>query len=302
MKIQSFSLPVQLRNLRFCGNRLPFLCLLLVPAFLLLLLSAAPARADLSSAGIDLGAADRNDTRNWAVFTLGSGNVIDSLSGNVSIGGINGTMADFGAAGAGKLNLSGNTNLNGTLYQHTSGSLNTSGNTKISGGIRRDNASNVQLAKGAQDAITASNKAYALPATAGYPTTINTNQSMNLSGSGNVVLKLTDFVLSGGATLNLQGTAQTAYIINVSKNFSISSGNVALSGGLTWDNVLFNVRGTGTVNLSGNTNLNGTILATSRVFNASGNTSITGQVIADRVNLSGNFNLKRPPRLTTPSN
>jgi hypothetical protein len=254
-------------------------------------LTQAPASADLLSQGINLGQAGPN-LHNWAIFSLGGENTPNEFSNNSQV------FGDVGLAGSGKLKMSGGSTVFGTVYRRTTGSVNLSNGASITGGIVQNGATDSMLAQGVNDAISGSNAAFALSASAGYPTTVNANSSLTLSGSGNVVLKLTDFVVSSGATLTLQGSASTTFVINVSRNFSLTNGaTVQLSGGLTWDNVLFNVRGSGsTVTVNGGSKLlGGILLATDRTVKLDNGSELTGEIIANKVLLAGGSKVTRPP-------
>lgn len=245
----------------------------------------------LLTAGIDLGEAGPAD-HNWAIFTLGSSNTPSDLSNGAQI------VGDVALAGSSKINIGGGSQVVGSVFKKTTGSVNISNGGQVTGGIQSSGAYNSMLSQGAADAVAASNAAFALSASAGYPTTINANQSLTLNGSGTVVLKLTDFLISGGGTLTLQGTASTTFVINVSRNFSINNGgSVKLAGGLSWDNVLFNVRGSGsTVTLAGGSQImSGILLAANRTVSLENSAQFQGEIIADRVTLSGGAQVIRPP-------
>ena len=257
---------------------------------LVLAVSQLSTMASLLSSGINLGYADQAGGSRWAVFTLGSGaNDVNVLSSGANIWG------DVAFAGSGKSNLSGTGSIRGDVVSHSSGSMVKSSTFGITGGVF--NNRNSDLAQGVSDAIAASNAAFALTPSVGYPTTINQNTSLSLSGAANqtVVLQLSDFVLSGTAVLSLQGTATTTYVINVTNKFSLSGSSIVqLSGGLTSDNVLFNVRGTGDATMSSGAVLNGIVLATDRTMKMSGSATVYGQVIANKVSLAGVSSVRRP--------
>jgi len=84
-----------------------------------------------------------------------------------------------------------------------------------------------------------------------------------------VVLNLTDLSLSKDVVLTLKGAANTVFVINVKRNFTIASAKVLLLGGVTQGNVLFNYVGTGAPRISGTSKLTGTLLSLT-------STSITG--------------------------
>jgi hypothetical protein len=148
------------------------------------------------------------------------------------------------------------------------------------------------LNQAALDAQTASDNAWALPVTPAYASLTNVNlsggQNITITGSGQVVLKLSNFIISSG-TFTLAGNAGTNYVINVSNQFSLSnSAKIILGAGISPTNVLFNIRGTGTqVTLSGSSTFNGVLLATKRSVALSGATQVNGEVIANSVNIAG---------------
>ena len=258
---------------------------------LVLAASQLSIHASLLSSGVNLGYADHTPTDRWAVFTLGSGPTdVNVMSSGASIWG------DTAFAGSGNSNLSGTGTIRGQAVSNSSGSMLKSSSFTVTGSIL--NNQNANLAQGVSDAHSASNSAFALSASTGYPTTINTNSSLTLNdttASHTVVLQLSDFILSGTGALTLQGTAATTYIINVTNKFSLSGSSVVqLSGGLTADNVLFNVRGTGDVTMSSSSTLTGIILATDRTMKMSGSATVYGQVIANKVSLAGVSSVRRP--------
>ena len=260
-------------------------------AALAMVVSQFSTQASLLSSGVVLGASDQVGGSRWAVFTLNTGvNDVNTLSSGANIWG------DVAFAGSGKSNLSGTGSIRGAAVSQSSGSMVKSSTFGITGGTF--NNRDAHLSQGASDAIAASNFAAGLSASGGgYPTTINQNTSLSLSGAANqtVVLQLSDFVLSGTAALTLQGTATTTYIINVTNKFSLSGSSIVqLSGGLTADNVLFNVRNSGDATMSSSAVVNGIVLATGRTMKMSGSATVYGQVIANKVAMSGVSTVRRP--------
>ena len=265
--------------------------LFMMAVLMALVLAGAPgvAHADLFSSGVNLGAAGR--TQQWTIFSLGNtAGDTDIFDKNAEI------LGDVGVAGAGNLTMDGNSLLNGNLSYHTGGKLTLLKNSKITGSKLQNAQTDTTLNQGVIDANNASNAAFAMPVSAGYPSTLRlTKSDLTLSGSGRVVLKLTDFVLSNKSTLTLQGTATTTFIINVANIFSLSKSDVILSGGLLASNVLFNVRGGGTASLSDKSELNGIILATNRTIEVSGSSSVLGELIGKTVSVTDKGKVKRPP-------
>jgi hypothetical protein len=100
-----------------------------------------------------------------------------------------------------------------------------------------------------------------------------------------ITLNLQNFVLTGHSTLSLAGDATSTFIINVANQFSLSQrSRIVLSGGLQWNQVFFNILGTGsTVSLSGRSGLFGILTASQRKVRMTGHALVYGGVFASRV-------------------
>lgn len=232
------------------------------------------------------------DLENAAVFTLGGGVNGGRLSGYSFIDG------DVRVAGNGDIALNGNAVINGDLYCRSNGTVGTSGNGRITGTVY--NNQDAQLDNGVNEAINASNDAFALTPNRSY-SNINLigRHSLTINGSPGetVVLTLRNFQLANNATFTLQGTATTVFIINVTQQFSLSgNARIVLSGGVQWNNVLFNVRGTSSaVSISGNASLSGVLMANGRTVTLSGHARVVGEIIAKRVDLGDFSRVIHPP-------
>jgi choice-of-anchor A domain-containing protein len=232
------------------------------------------------------------DLERWGVFSLGDYFLSDRPSDNANIQG------DVGVAGVGRISLSDNATVAGDLYYRSNGTLKIVDNATITGTAYNDRDS--ELDNGVNEAESASGAAFALAPTRSNPWIIlSNNQSATLSGAPGetVVLKLQDFMLSNHATLTLEGTATTTFIINVKNGFSLSdNAQIVLSGGLQWDDVLFNVRGKGSdVCLTGKTSLQGILMANRRTVKLGGDSMVTGEIIANRIILASNSSVIHPP-------
>jgi hypothetical protein len=122
------------------------------------------------------------------------------------------------------------------------------------------------------------------------------NQDLTLTESGDTVLNLRSLVINGG-TLTLEGTAGTAIIINVKKNFSLDNGaSIVLSGGLQATDIVFNVLGRGRpVTISAWSSATGTINALQRGVQITDGSSVVGVVNAKRVRLASGGTIVPPP-------
>ncbi len=135
--------------------------------------------------------------------------------------------------------------------------------------------------------------------------------SISLGGSQNVsilgapgatvTLNLQNFVLAGGSTFTLQGTATTSFIINVRKQFSLSgSSQIILSGGVRWDHVFFNVLGRrGVVSISGRVQLYGTLTARQRTVRLDDYSIVYGAVTARKILVTDSSRII-PPSIISP--
>jgi hypothetical protein len=122
------------------------------------------------------------------------------------------------------------------------------------------------------------------------------HRNLTLTAWGNFPLSLTNLIIKHG-TLTLQGTAGTAFIINIRNQFSLShSAKIVLSGGLMPSDVVFNLLGSGNdVVIRGKSDLTGTLQAIYRTVRIAGNSVVTGDVIATEIRISGGGNITDPP-------
>ena len=252
----------------------------------LALLWAAHASADLGQV-IPMG-----DLERWTTFSLGDGSEPDRFSNDSFVQG------DVGVAGNGDLTLAGNAAISGDVYYKSNGTLRVAKDATIGGS--RFNNQNSLLNDGVDQALTASDAAAGLTATRSFDE-VNLSGAENISLTGapgeTVVLNLKAFKMSGNSTLTLDGSANTTYIINVKKQFSLAGhASIVLTGGLTWNDVLFNVRGKGDeVMLSRDSSFQGVLMANKRTVRVRDNAIVSGQIIADSVQLQGSSQVLHPP-------
>ena len=260
------------------------------------MLGGSPAFADLHSPLPELG-----DLTKWGVFTLGAdGLQFDKMSGHTYISG------DVGVAGNGNIELSAYATIHGNLNYHTGGTLKMGKKTQIDGAITQNDA---DLDNSVNEATTASAHASTFVTSAAYAginnISLKDHQRVTLFATndrpGNTtVLNLGNLTLSGNAVLTLSGSSSSNFIINVSSEFKLTShSEIRLDGGLTWNNVLFNVIGAGTdskkkVELSGDSRMAGVLMAVNRTVQMSGHSVVVGEVVANRLKLSGDAEVFHP--------
>jgi cytoskeletal protein CcmA (bactofilin family) len=268
--------------------------LLCIAAVGLLCVSSAKANIDQSVPAF-------GDLLRWGVFTLGGGVTDDQDQTSDQNSGSSYIKGDVGVAGNGNISLSGNSVIDGNLYYEADGTYKQSGNAHVTG-LQHHGDFDADLNNGVQEAYNSSKQAASYAASGAYASIQNVTGTMNFTAqhdrTGNsTVLSLQNFTLSGSSVVTLSGSASDVFIINVSNQFSLSgSSKIVLSGGLTVNDVLFNVTGKNPnqVQLSGNSELNGVLMANYRTAQLSGNSVVNGEVIANQLNISGNAQVLHP--------
>ena len=255
----------------------------------LILLGGVQAKADVAGVIPEMG-----DLERWTAFSLGDGNNFSRAFGHALIDG------DLGLAGNGKFLMGGNATVNGDVYDRSNGAVLTFQNSVITGSIFHNQ--DALLDNGVNEALAASAHAFSL-------TPNRSNRSVKLGGSENmtitgapgetVVLSLKNFILGGNSSFTLQGTATTTFIINVNKKFSLKGNSHIDLAGLQWNQVLFNVVGTGErVSLGGSSIFNGILMANDRTIRLKRNATVSGELIANHLKLRGSSRVLHPPILS----
>jgi hypothetical protein len=252
-------------------------------------------------------------TGQWAAFAMGGGKDSLTMSGNAMIMGNaaaagyksdkdddddddNGHSMGYGAFRA--FNLSGNSMITGTISFDTRASGKVSGGASVVGGPNSNFSTNTALAN---QATAAKNQAlyYSGLSNSGFSSLTKIKTSGNVTlydavGPAVNVLNLSELSLSGNAKLTLSGAAGSQFVINVDKKFSLDGNSqILLSGGVAADDVIFNFKGK-KATMSGNSYLNGIIMAVDGEFQGSGGSVVSGQVIASSIKLSGNAKIINP--------
>jgi hypothetical protein len=195
-----------------------------------------------------------SDAANFAVLYEGNGNnqlstTNVTINGNIGIGDPSGsTTAFLAASGPGTIN--GNVLYSGAV----SGSQSVS-NTTVTGTITGNHA-NVQTDLNNLNALSTT-----LGGEAGTALAINTgagSQTVNassgtLDGSGRRVFSVSSLQFNNNQTLTINGTANDLVVFNMPHAVNPQfGGTIALTGGITSDQVLFNINCVGTANCGTN--------------------------------------------------
>jgi len=255
----------------------------------LILLGAAHAKADVAQVIPEIG-----DLERWTVFSLGDGNNFSRAFGQALIDG------DLGLAGNGNFLMGESATVNGDVYDRSNGTVLTFQHAVISGSIFHNQ--DALLDNGVNEALAASAHAFSL--TPNRPnTSIKSlgNEAITITGAPGetVVLSLKNFILRDNSSFTLQGTATTTFVINVNKKFSLSGNSHIDLAGLQWNQVLFNVVGTGQrVSLGDSSIFNGILMANDRTIKLKGDATVSGELIANRLKLRGSSRVLHPPVLS----
>jgi choice-of-anchor A domain-containing protein len=250
-----------------------------------LLLLVSPLRADIDSI-LPLG-----DLGQWGAFSLGLNGPDDRLFNGAQLNG------NIGVAGNGSITMAGSTSINGDVYVRPWNVIRTGSGTVISGS--QNHGAKTLLDWESNLALNLSRQASLLAPTQSL-SAINLSGASSLTLNGapgaSVVLNLSLFRMVENSTLTLQGSANTTYVINVNRGFSLTdAARIVLSGGLDWNDVLFNVRGRGTsVTLAGNSSFQGILLATRRTVQVRDAAIIRGEIVADNLWMQGTAQVNHP--------
>ena len=255
----------------------------------LVLLGGVHAKADVSDVIPEIG-----DLERWTVFSLGDGHNFSRAFRHALIDG------DLGLAGNGDFLMGGHATINGDVYDRSNGTVLTFQHASITGSIFHNQ--DALLDNGVNEAIAASAHAFSL--TPNRPNTsikLLGNHAITITGAPGetVVLSLKNFILRDNSSFTLQGTATTTFVINVNKKFSLSGNSHIDLAGLQWNQVLFNVVGTGQrVSLGGSSVFNGILMANDRTIKMKGDATAFGELIANRFKLRGSTRVLHPPILS----
>ena len=252
----------------------------------LILLGGVQAKADVSGVIPEIG-----DLERWTVFSLGDGNNFSRAFGQALIDG------DLGLAGNGNFLTGGYATVNSDVYDRSNGTVLAFQHAAITGSIFHNQ--DALLDNGVNEAMAASAHAFSL--TPNRPNTsvkLLGDEAITITGAPGetVVLGLKNFILRDNSSFTLQGTATTTFVINVRKKFSLSGNSHIDLAGLQWNQVLFNVVGTGQrVSLGGSSIFNGILMANDRTIKLKGDATVSGEIIANRLKLRGSSRVLHPP-------
>ncbi|MGO8676937.1 MAG: collagen-binding domain-containing protein [Limisphaerales bacterium] len=211
----------------------------------IILACVAAAATFQASAALTMGDDALGDAANYAVLYEGSGSHHFTINGTQVNGNIG--IGDPSGATTAKLQLNGPVTISGNV--NFAGTVNDngpySGNVSVSGSIAANNTT-VQT-----DLANLNTLSSTLGAESGTALTVNLNnnqsQTINansgtLDAYGNRVFTVNSFNFGNGATLTISGNGSQPVVLNFSSAASFG-GTILVTGGITSDQVLFNVTG-----------------------------------------------------------
>jgi len=265
-----------------CGRYLRLAAILIV-----VLASVASANADdpfgLGDAGV----------QNFAVLNLS-----DQFILNGNGGAVNGNVGVSSADG-GSYNITSPANINGQLITN-SGVTGTSAGVPITGGT---SVNNTLINSAVTNAHTASVTNGGLAATTSVAGGQITGDTTITGHAGQNVVNLTN-VNTNGNKITLNAPAGSTFVINDSGDFVLKHTQIDLTGGLTANDVLYNITdASGNVFLTGggvnDTQLNGILLADGNDVHLAPIT-LNGEVIGNQINLSSGTQVNDPYTVRAP--
>jgi choice-of-anchor A domain-containing protein len=214
-----------------------------------------------------------------------------SQSGTSSVQGAIGVAAPFsGYKGSGSVNDPGGFDILSTSTFQSSA-------TGTSGSVNQNAQTDSLLLGASSAAMTTSTLASTGVPTASYGL-LNNSTTISETNKGQYVFDLSGISLAGGSKLTLSAPAGSTFVLNIGSRllggaFNLSSAQILLTGGLTADDVLFNVLGSGSVNIASST-VNGIVLAVNRSINVAGG-AVNGELVGGSISLSGGKVTDPPP-------
>lgn len=219
----------------------------------------------------------------WSILETGNGTVTINNNANV--------QRDVGICGTGTSTVNNNATVQGKIYLNSSTpQTNIGNNGVVQRGIQKDDSATATLKQASQAATTAYNRFVGL--TSNLTAITKVNSTITITGSAREnVLDVTNFTPSNNAIITLSAPDNASFVIRVATTFTLNNNSkVVLSGGITSDEVTFVYKGSGTVTLSNNSILNGSILSPNGAITLNNNASVNGGVLVSSKNIKLNNN------------
>ena len=228
---------------------------------MLMTVAAAPASLALGSAS----------PANYAMLAVGGADI--KMSGSSAV---QGTVAHLGVLD-GDLTLAGSAKITGTAYVSSGEVVSSTGSGSI-GSVVQNATTDAMLGQAALDALAASSSYAALPATNATKTITGSKTLTGVAGLN--VVNLTSFDVTGNKTITINAPATAIVVVNCSGVFALDGGSqIVLAGGISANNVLWNITGSGNLTITSSSVVNGVVLAPYRTTTLGGSSTINGALL-----------------------
>jgi hypothetical protein len=236
---------------------------------------------------------------NWGILETGPNQVQLTNGTAITVNpGASASQANLGINSGGNLNQSGTVTIAGAYYKFSTNSDSTTNTFTVAGGTLTGPTVNSTLTTAASDAAAASTN---LANTALNPPnqtlgTITASTTISATVPGRNVVNVTGINLGNNTTLTLSGSATQSFVINVTGTSQVTLSNVILVGGLTANNVIFNVLNGDTVTDPNPDMVNGIIMDINGSIMITNKDTINGELISGKqISLSNNSDVEVVP-------
>jgi len=232
----------------------------------------------------------------WAVAMLkvssGLWSILETGNGTVTIDNNANVQRDVGICGSGATTINNNATVQGAVYLNKNTPQPSIGNNAVvHDGIKQDASAAATLLAASQAATAAYNNFVGLGNNKGTIANVTTTRTLPNGTTGVNVLDVTNFRPSNNAIITVNAPAGSSYVIRVATTFTLNNNSqIKLTGGITSDGVTFVYKGTGTVSLTNNSILYGSILSPNGAITLGNNAAINGGVLVSSKNISLNNN------------
>jgi hypothetical protein len=229
---------------------------------------------------------------NWGILETGGGSTVSMGNGtNITVNpGASASQANLGINAASKLNQSGTVVVGGTYYKFsTNADSTTSGFTAV-GGVNTTSTGVITTAAMQASAASTTLAGLTPNQTLG---TISTSTTISATVPGRNVVNVTGISLGNGTTLTLSGSASQSFVINVTGTTNVTFDNISLVGGVTANNVIFNVLNGDTITDNSPGLLNGILMDINGAVSLTNNDTLNGEIISGgNISLSNNSDVE----------
>lgn len=224
----------------------------------------------------------KSTTPTWSILEIGNGKVEISNNANVD--------ENVGICGTGGTTVKNNATVGGGIYLNTTTPDPSIGNNAVvTDGIKNDDSAAAAVEAAKQAALKAYDD-FVLPPTnlngGNLIYTVHGDRDLPLGATGVNYLDVTNFrpdTDGGNAEIRITAPAGSSYVIRILTSFTLGNNStIKLKGGIQEEGVTFVYKGTGTVRISNNSILRGSILSPNGKIEVSNNATVKGVLVSGK--------------------